>query len=169
MPFIHEARNLDVDYVGDHDTRRSTIGYIFSHGATRNNQSLSTTKVKYTSATTAAQESMWPMQLMKDLHQHTYYVVSLHCDKQSAPSDWSRIRCFTQEQNTLKYIITFWRRRYFNNKSCRRQSKLTSRWQTFLPRNSVLQNFQSSRHSLAWPQRKLMLRGTVKHHHHQLN
>lgn len=32
----------------------------------------------------AAQESTWPVQLMKDLHQPVDYVIPLYCDNQSA-------------------------------------------------------------------------------------
>jgi len=48
--------------------------------------SLSTTEAKYRAAAVAAQESIWLMRLMKDLHQLVGYAVSLYCDNQSAIS-----------------------------------------------------------------------------------
>ena len=82
----------DADYVGDHDTRRSTTGYVFSLGSgviswcskRQPTVSLSTTEAEYRAAAMAAQESTWLMQMMKDLHQATDYAIPLHCDNQSA-------------------------------------------------------------------------------------
>ena len=82
----------DVDYAGDHDTRRSTTGYVFSIGfgavlwgsKRQPTISLLTTEAEYRAAAMASQESTWLMQLMKDLHQDTNYAVSLYCDNQSA-------------------------------------------------------------------------------------
>lgn len=77
----------DSDYPGDHDTRRSTIGYGFKHETGAISQcskrhpkmSLSTTEAGYR----AAQESKWIMQLVKDLQQPVSYTVTLYCDNQS--------------------------------------------------------------------------------------
>jgi hypothetical protein len=82
----------DADYAGDHDTRRSTTGYVFKLGSgtiswcskRQPTVSLSTTEAEYRAAAMAAQESTWLMQLMRDLHQPIDYAVSLHCDNQSA-------------------------------------------------------------------------------------
>ncbi|XP_062114249.1 uncharacterized mitochondrial protein AtMg00810-like [Humulus lupulus] len=82
----------DADYAGDHDTRRSTTGYVFMLGSgvvswcskRQLMVSLSTTEAEYRAAAMVAQESTWLMQLMKDLHQFTDYAVPLHCDNQSA-------------------------------------------------------------------------------------
>ncbi|KAF7823791.1 Retrovirus-related Pol polyprotein from transposon TNT 1-94 [Senna tora] len=71
----------DADYVGDHDTRRSTTGYVFKLGdgaiswcsKRQPTVSLSTTEAEYRAATVAAQESTWLVQLMKDLHQPLDY------------------------------------------------------------------------------------------------
>jgi hypothetical protein len=82
----------DADYAGDHDTRRSTTGYVFKLGSgtiswcskRQPTVSLSTTEAEYRAAAMATQESTWLMQLMRDLHQPIDYAVSLHCDNQSA-------------------------------------------------------------------------------------
>ena len=66
----------DADYAGNHDTRRSTTGYVFmlrsleiSWCSKRQpTMSLSTTEAEYRVATMATQESTWLMQLLKDLH-----------------------------------------------------------------------------------------------------
>ena len=78
----------DADYAGDHDTRRSTTGYVFSLGSgaiswcskRQPTVSLSTTEAEYRAAAMAAQESTWLIQLMADLHQPANYGVLLHCD-----------------------------------------------------------------------------------------
>ncbi|KAE8704559.1 tir-nbs resistance protein [Hibiscus syriacus] len=81
----------DADYAGDHDTRRSTTGYMFTLGSgtiswcskRQPTVSLSTTEVEYRAAAMAAQESTWMIQLMNYLHQPVDYVVLLYCDNQS--------------------------------------------------------------------------------------
>ncbi|KAE8667231.1 tir-nbs resistance protein [Hibiscus syriacus] len=81
----------DADYAGDHDTRRSTTGYVFKLGSgtiswCRKRQptvSLSTTEAEYRAAAMAAQESTWLIQLMNNLHQPVDYAISLYCDNQS--------------------------------------------------------------------------------------
>ncbi|KAL5567911.1 hypothetical protein UlMin_024486 [Ulmus minor] len=82
----------DVDYVGDHDTRRSTTGYVFKLGSgtiswcskRQPTVSLSTTEAEYRAAAMVAQESTWLIQLMNNLHQPVDYAVPLYCDNQSA-------------------------------------------------------------------------------------
>ncbi|KAM1206869.1 hypothetical protein EV1_007562 [Malus domestica] len=82
----------DADYAGDHDTRRSTTGYVFKLGSRtiswcskrQPTVSLSTTEAEYRAAAIAAQESTWLIQLMNNLHQSVDYVVPLYCDNQSA-------------------------------------------------------------------------------------
>ncbi|KAL5549787.1 hypothetical protein UlMin_005018 [Ulmus minor] len=82
----------DADYAGDHDTRRSTTGYVFKLGSgtiswcskRQPTVSLSTTEAEYRAAAMAAQESTWLIQLMNDLHQPVDYAVPLYCDNQSA-------------------------------------------------------------------------------------
>ncbi|XP_062100706.1 uncharacterized mitochondrial protein AtMg00810-like [Humulus lupulus] len=81
----------DADYAGDHDTRRSTTGYVFKLGSgaiswCSNRQptvSLSTTEAEYRASALAAQEITWLMQLMKDLHPLKDYVMLFYCDNQS--------------------------------------------------------------------------------------
>ncbi|KAE8728709.1 hypothetical protein F3Y22_tig00004111pilonHSYRG00116 [Hibiscus syriacus] len=81
----------DADYAGDHDTRRSTIGYVFKLGSgtiswcskRQPTVSLSTTKAEYRAAAMAAQESTWLIQLMNNLHQPVDYAITLYCDNQS--------------------------------------------------------------------------------------
>ncbi|KAE8672542.1 tir-nbs resistance protein [Hibiscus syriacus] len=75
----------DADYAGDHDTRRSTTGYVFKLGSRtislcskrQPTVSLSTTEAEYRAATMAAQESTWLIQLMNNLHQPVDYAISL--------------------------------------------------------------------------------------------
>jgi hypothetical protein len=82
----------DVDYAGDHDTRRSTTGYVFMLGwgavvwcsKRQPTVSLSTTEAEYRATAMAAQESTWLMRLLKDLCQSTKAAVTLYCDNQSA-------------------------------------------------------------------------------------
>ena len=83
----------DAGYTGDHDTRRSTIGYVFrimfevvSWCSKRQpTLSLPTTKAEYRTTMTA-QENIWFMQLIKDLHQLVDYIVPLYYNNQSAIS-----------------------------------------------------------------------------------
>ncbi|KAH9779126.1 hypothetical protein KPL71_007607 [Citrus sinensis] len=82
----------DADYAGDHDTRRSTTGYMFTLGSgtiswcskRQPTVSMSTTEAEYRAAAMAAQESTWLIQLMNNLHQPIDYTVLLYCDNQSA-------------------------------------------------------------------------------------
>ncbi|XP_058101124.1 secreted RxLR effector protein 161-like [Magnolia sinica] len=82
----------DADYGGDHDTRRSTTGYVFNYGSGAISWcskrqpivSLSTTEAEYRAMAMAAQESTWLIQLMRDLHQPDDYPMILRCDNQSA-------------------------------------------------------------------------------------
>ncbi|KAK2985465.1 hypothetical protein RJ640_030992 [Escallonia rubra] len=78
--------------VGDHDTRRSTTGYIFTLGSgvvswcskRQPTVSLSTTEAEYRAVAMAAQESTWILQLLEDLHQPIEYPISLYCNNLSA-------------------------------------------------------------------------------------
>ncbi|WMV44899.1 hypothetical protein MTR67_038284 [Solanum verrucosum] len=82
----------DADYAGNHDTRRSTTGYVFNLGSAavswcskrQPTVSLSTTEAEYRAGMMAAQESTWLNQLMKDLHQPLKDIVPLYCDNLSA-------------------------------------------------------------------------------------
>ncbi|KAF7834575.1 Retrovirus-related Pol polyprotein from transposon RE1 [Senna tora] len=82
----------DADYAGDHDTRRSTTGYVFilGYGAVswcskrQLTVSLSSTEAEYRAAAAGTQESTWLIQLLKDLHQPIEYAVPLYWDNQSA-------------------------------------------------------------------------------------
>ncbi|KAE8665560.1 PLAC8 family protein [Hibiscus syriacus] len=86
-----KMKTCDVDYAGDHDTRRSTTGYVFKLGSEtiswcskrQPTISLSTTEAEYRAAVMAAQESTWLIQLMNNLHQPVDYAISLYCDNQS--------------------------------------------------------------------------------------
>lgn len=68
---------VDLCDAGDLSTRRSTTGYVFSLGSgaiswcskSQSTVSLSTIEAEYLAATMAAQEIVWLIQLMKDLHQ----------------------------------------------------------------------------------------------------
>lgn len=82
----------DTDYAGDHDTRRSTTGYVLKLGSgtiswcskRQPTVSLSTTESEYRAAAASAQESTWLILLMEGSHQKVDYAVPLHCDNQSA-------------------------------------------------------------------------------------
>ena len=102
----------DADYEGDHDTHRSTTGYVFMLGSgtiswcskRQSTVSLSTTEAEYRAAAMAAQESTWLIRLMNDLHQLVDYAV--HCTvTTSRQFVWQRIQSFMQEQNMWKCII----------------------------------------------------------------
>ncbi|KAE8724129.1 hypothetical protein F3Y22_tig00010869pilonHSYRG00008 [Hibiscus syriacus] len=93
----HEGKDLEDatmyrQLVGDHDTRRSTTGYVFKLGSgtiswcskRQPTISLSTTEAEYRAAAMAAQESTWLIQLMNNLHQPVDYAIPLYCDNQSA-------------------------------------------------------------------------------------
>ncbi|XP_068644967.1 uncharacterized mitochondrial protein AtMg00810-like [Aristolochia californica] len=81
----------DADYTGDHNTRRSTTGYVFKLGSgtiswcskRQLTISLSTTEAEYRAAALVAQESTWLIQLMNNLHQPVEYAIPLYCDNQS--------------------------------------------------------------------------------------
>ena len=81
----------DVDYAGDLKTRRFTIGYVFMIGSSvvswcskrQPTVSLSTTEAEYSATAMAAQESVWLLQLLKDLNQDAEYQVPLFCDNLS--------------------------------------------------------------------------------------
>ncbi|GJX59599.1 PLAC8 family protein [Tanacetum coccineum] len=78
--------------VGDHDTRRSTSGYVCLLGSgaiswcskRQPTVSLSTTEAEYRASTMTAQEITWIMLPLKELHQPTNYSVPLYCDNLSA-------------------------------------------------------------------------------------
>ncbi|KAE8670896.1 Detected protein of unknown function [Hibiscus syriacus] len=82
----------DADYAGDHDTHRSSTGYIFTLGSgtiswcskRQPTVSLSTTEAEYRAAAMVAQESTWLIQLMNDLYRPIDYAVLLYCEHQSA-------------------------------------------------------------------------------------
>jgi len=82
----------DTDFAGDHDTRRSTIDYMFSLGLVavswcskrQPTVSLSSTETEYHAAAMAAQECTWLIQLLKDLHKSTNDSAMLKCDNLSA-------------------------------------------------------------------------------------
>ena len=75
-----------------HDTRRSSIGYVFKLSSKtifwcRKRQptvSLSIRETEYKVATRAAQESTLLKLLMEDWHQKIDYPIPLHCNNQSA-------------------------------------------------------------------------------------
>lgn len=81
----------DADFAGEHDSKRSTSGYVVKMGTRvvswasrlQNIQTLSTTEAEYVSAVAAAQEVLW----MKNLFFEFGYpidTVPLHMDNQSA-------------------------------------------------------------------------------------
>ncbi|WMV49249.1 hypothetical protein MTR67_042634 [Solanum verrucosum] len=89
-------RYCGADYVGDHDTQRSTTGYVFNLGSTvlswcskrQPIVSLSTTKAEYRAGTMAAQERTWLKQLMKDLHEPSKDIrISLACCASYLPTN----------------------------------------------------------------------------------
>ena len=81
----------DIDYAGEHDIHRSTIGYMFTLESgtvswcskRQPTVSLSSIEVEYRVAVIAAQECMWIIQLLQDLHQSSNYTMELYCNNQS--------------------------------------------------------------------------------------
>ncbi|XP_071717990.1 secreted RxLR effector protein 161-like [Rutidosis leptorrhynchoides] len=84
----------DADYAGDHDTRRSTTGYVFMLGSgavswcskRQATVSLSTTEAEYRAAAMAAQECTWIVQLLTELGQAIEVEggVVMYCDNMSS-------------------------------------------------------------------------------------
>ena len=85
--------HCDADYAGDLDTRRSTIGYVFTfHGAAISWSSrlqptvaASTAEAEYMSASAAVKEALWLMRLFAELGYGTH-AVNLFSDNQAALS-----------------------------------------------------------------------------------
>ncbi|XP_052489893.1 secreted RxLR effector protein 161-like [Gossypium raimondii] len=85
------AGYCDADYAGDHDTRRSTTGYVFKFGLgtipgytkRQPTVSLSTIEAEYSAAAMAAQESTWLMFLWKICTKKLIMQYPLYCDNQS--------------------------------------------------------------------------------------
>ena len=82
---------IDVDYVGDMDKRRSTLGYVFMfiggvvswRSRLQNCTSMSTIEAKYIVVLEACKEAIWLSRLVRDLG-ITIEMPTLHCDSQSA-------------------------------------------------------------------------------------
>jgi hypothetical protein len=78
---------VDVDYAGDLDDRRSTIGYVFTLTGgpicwkfmIQSMVAMSTTEVEYMAAAEVAKEALWLTGLVKELGIQQGGV-SLHCD-----------------------------------------------------------------------------------------
>ncbi|XP_015169169.1 uncharacterized mitochondrial protein AtMg00810-like [Solanum tuberosum] len=106
---------FDADYAGDHDTRKSTTGYVFILGSAaiswcskrQPSVSLSTTEAEYRARTMAAQESTWLKQLMKDLHQPSKDIIPLYFDNLSAKqikTEEQVADIFTKSLVNMKFI-----------------------------------------------------------------
>lgn len=82
----------DVDYAGDLETRRSTLGYIFllSGGPVswcsqrQKSVALSTTEAEYVAASMASRELIWIQQLLHDIQNSCTGATGLMIDNQSA-------------------------------------------------------------------------------------
>ncbi|XP_035842111.1 uncharacterized mitochondrial protein AtMg00810-like [Helianthus annuus] len=82
----------DADYAGDLNTRRSTTGYTFMYGSSpvtwcskrQPTMTLSTTEAEYRAVAMVAQEGVWLIRLMQDLHPIVNYQVKMFCDSSSA-------------------------------------------------------------------------------------
>ncbi|XP_057481937.1 uncharacterized mitochondrial protein AtMg00810-like [Actinidia eriantha] len=113
----------DADYAGDHDTIRSTTGYVFKLGSEtiswcskrQPTVSLSTTEAEYRAAEMAAQESTWLIQLMNNLHQLVDYMVryTVAINRQFV---WLRIQFFMQELSMLKCTIILSEKKFCKKK-----------------------------------------------------
>lgn len=81
----------DSDYAGDQDTRRSTIGYVFTlakapvswRSTLQSTVGLSTTEVEYMAVTEAVKEAIWLHGLLDELG-IGQKSIKVHCDSQSA-------------------------------------------------------------------------------------
>jgi hypothetical protein len=88
----HRGRllNFDSDMEGDKDSRRSTIGYVFTVGGTtiswisklQKVVSLSTTEAEYVVATEASKEMIWLHRFMEELGKKQENR-RLYCDSES--------------------------------------------------------------------------------------
>ena len=75
-PFIPLNGNTDADWAGDHDTRRSTSGYVFNVGSGAINWSskrqptvaLSSCEAEYMGQTQATKEAMWLSSLLDQIN-----------------------------------------------------------------------------------------------------
>ena len=91
-PHLDTARQTLRYVKGYHDTRRSSIKYVFKLGSRTISScnkrqptvSLSTREVEYRAAAGVAQESTWLKLLIEDWHQKIDYPIPFHCDNQSA-------------------------------------------------------------------------------------
>ncbi|KAL6334508.1 hypothetical protein AAG906_016061 [Vitis piasezkii] len=70
----------DADYAGDHDTRRSTTGYVFMLGS----RAISWCSKRQPTVPLSTTEAYVAYTVMNDLHQLVDYAVPLSCDNQSA-------------------------------------------------------------------------------------
>jgi hypothetical protein len=80
-----------LDWVGDFDSRRSTLGHystlvgVVSWLSKRQTSTtLSSTKAEYMSLTQATKEALWLRKLLGDLGYHQLVATPLYCDNQSA-------------------------------------------------------------------------------------
>ena len=78
---------VDSDIAGEKDSRRSTIGYVFTIGGTSvswiSKVALSTTEEEYVAATEASKEMIWLQRFMEELGKKQENN-RLYCDSQSA-------------------------------------------------------------------------------------
>jgi hypothetical protein len=87
--FIHGY--VDLDMAGDKDSKRSTIGYVFTIGGTivsltsklQKVVAISTTEVEYVVAIEASKEMIWLQRFMEELGKKQENN-KLYCDSQSA-------------------------------------------------------------------------------------
>ena len=82
---------MDLDFIGDLNKRKSTIGYVFTFAGgvvswvskLQIIVALSTTEVEYIAATQACKEAIWTQRLLEELG-HKQEKISVFCDSQSA-------------------------------------------------------------------------------------
>ena len=110
----------DADWARSAYDRRSTSGYVFSIGSAAVSWSskkqptvaLSSTEAEYRGAALAACEIAWLRKLLSDLGHNVQEPVTLYCDNMSSIQLAKTIQCFMQGQNTLRFIIITYGRRF---------------------------------------------------------
>ena len=162
----------DADYAGDLSTRRSTTGYVFSLGSgaiswcskRQPTVSLSTTEAEYRAAAMAAQETVWLVQLLKDLNQTLNGVVKIYSDSESA-IQLAENPVFHARTKHIEIHYHFIREKVLREEISLRSIHTDEQVADVLTKGLCLKKFVKFRKKLGVLNRELMMRGSVEDHH----